>query len=152
MSRIKKGGALAASVVALVSGFEGLRTYAYRDPVGIPTICFGETRGVKMGDHKTPAECKDMLIARLAEFETGMRKCLASPDTIPDNAYAAFLSVSYNIGTGAFCKSSMARRANQGDIRGACEALLAWDKAGGFRLPGLTKRRQAERTLCLKGL
>ncbi|TIN82742.1 MAG: lysozyme [Mesorhizobium sp.] len=152
MSRIKKGGALAASVVALVSGFEGLRTYAYRDPVGIPTICFGETRGVKMGDHKTPAECKDMLISRLAEFETGMRKCLASPDTIPDNAYAAFLSASYNIGTGAFCKSSMARRANAGDIRGACDALLAWDKAGGFRLPGLTKRRAKERELCLRGI
>jgi lysozyme len=152
MSRVKKGGALAASVVALVSGFEGLRTYAYRDPVGIPTICFGETRGVKMGDHKTPAECKGMLISRLAEFETGMRKCLASPDTIPDNAYAAFLSASYNIGTGAFCKSSMARKANAGDIRGACDALLQWDKAGGFRLPGLTKRRQAERALCLRGL
>ena len=152
MSRVKKGGALAASVVALVSGFEGLRTYAYRDPVGIPTICFGETRGVKMGDHHTPAECKDMLIDRLAEFETGMRKCLASPDTIPDNAYAAFLSATYNIGTWAFCKSSMARKANAGDIRGACDALLAWDKAGGFRLPGLTKRRQAERALCLRGL
>lgn len=152
MSRVKKGGALAASVVALVSGFEGLRTYAYRDPVGIPTICFGETRGVKMGDHKTPAECRDMLISRLAEFETGMRKCLASPDTIPDNAYAAFLSASYNIGTGAFCKSSIARKANAGDIRGACDALLAWDKAGGFRLPGLTKRRAKERELCLRGI
>ncbi|TIO39692.1 MAG: lysozyme, partial [Mesorhizobium sp.] len=92
------------------------------------------------------------LISRLAEFETGMRKCLASPDTIPDNAYAAFLSASYNIGTGAFCKSSMARRANAGDIRGACDALLAWDKAGGFRLPGLTKRRAKERELCLRGI
>lgn len=152
MSRIKKGGALAASVVALVSGFEGLRTYAYRDPVGIPTICFGETRGVKMGDHKTPAECKDMLVSRLAEFETGMRKCLASPDTIPDNAYAAFLSFTYNAGTGNFCKSSVASRANQGNLRGACDALLMWDKARGIRLPGLTKRRQEERALCLRGL
>jgi lysozyme len=152
MSRIKKGGALAASVVALVSGFEGLRTYAYRDPVGIPTICFGETRGVRMGDHKTPAECKDMLIARLAEFETGMRKCLASPDTIPDNAYAAFLSFTYNAGPGNFCKSSVASRANAGNLRGACDALLMWDKSRGIRLPGLTRRRQEERALCLRGL
>jgi lysozyme len=152
MSRVKKGGALAASVVALVSGFEGLRTYAYRDPVGIPTICFGETRGVKMGDHKTPAECKDMLISRLAEFETGMRKCLTSPDTIPDNAYAAFLSFTYNAGAGNFCSSSMARLANKGDLRDACDALLMWDKARGIRLPGLTKRRQEERALCLRGL
>jgi lysozyme len=152
MSRVKKGGALAASVVALVSGFEGLRTYAYRDPVGIPTICFGETRGVKMGDHKTPAECKDMLISRLAEFEIGMRKCLASPDTIPDNAYAAFLSFTYNAGAGNFCQSSMARFANKGDLRDACDSLLMWDKARGIRLPGLTKRRQEERALCLRGL
>jgi len=152
MSRVKKGGALAASVVALVSGFEGLRTYAYRDPVGIPTICFGETRGVKMGDHHTPAECKDMLISRLAEFETGMRKCLALPDTIPDNAYAAFLSFTYNAGAGNFCSSSMASRANAGNLRGACDALLMWDKARGIRLPGLTKRRQEERALCLRGL
>lgn len=152
MSRIKKGGTLAAATIALVSGFEGLRTYAYQDPIGIPTICFGETRGVKMGDHKTPAECKDMLASRLIEFETRIRKCLASPDTIPDNAYTAFLSVSYNIGTAAFCRSSMAQRANHGDIKGACDALLMWDRAGGFRLPGLTKRRQAERALCLRGL
>jgi lysozyme len=152
MSRLKKGGALAASVVALVSTFEGLRTYAYRDPVGIPTVCFGETRGVKMGDHHTPAECKDMLVSRLQEFETGMRRCLVMPDSIPDQPYAAFLSFSYNVGTGAFCKSSVARNANAGNLRDACDALLMWDKAAGIRLPGLTKRRQQERALCLQGV
>lgn len=151
-SRLKRNSALAAAAVALVGGFEGLRNYAYRDPVGIPTLCFGETRGVKMGDFKTTAECKAMLADRLVEFETGMRKCFVYPDKIPDGAYTAFLSASYNIGTAAFCKSSMARRANQGDLKGACDALLMWDKAAGIRLPGLTKRRQKERELCLSGI
>jgi lysozyme len=151
-SRLKKGGAAMAAAVALVGGFEGLRNYAYRDPVGIPTLCFGETRGVKMGDYKTTAECKDMLADRLVEFETGMRKCLVYPDRMPAGAYTAFLSASYNIGTAAFCKSSMAKRANQGDLKGACNALLMWDKAAGIRLPGLTRRRQEERKLCLSGI
>ncbi|MER8967730.1 lysozyme [Mesorhizobium sp. M0808] len=149
---MKKGGALAASVIAMVSGFEGLRTYAYRDPVGIPTICFGETRGVKMGDHATPAECKDMLAVRLVEFETGMTRCLKNPAALPDQPYAAFLSFTYNVGVGAFCSSTLARKVNAGDVRGGCMELLKWDKAAGIRLPGLTKRRLAENALCLRGL
>ncbi len=151
-SRLKRNSALAAAAVALVGGFEGLRNYAYRDPVGIPTICFGETRGVKMGDYKTTAACKDMLGDRLVEFETGMARCLNAPDKLPDPAYTAFLSFSYNVGTGAFCKSTLVRKVNGGDLRGGCDELLKWDKAAGIRLPGLTKRRQQERALCLEGV
>lgn len=152
MTRLKKGSALAACVIAIVSGFEGLRTYAYRDPIGIPTICFGETRGVKMGDRATTAECKDMLAVRLVEFETGMTRCLKNPAAVPDKPYAAFLSFTYNVGIGAFCKSTLARKVNAGDIRGGCMELLKWDKAAGIRLPGLTRRRQAENAFCLRGL
>lgn len=151
-SRLKRNSALAAAVVALVGGFEGLRNYAYRDPVGIPTICFGETRGVRMGDYKSTAECKAMLGDRLVEFETGMVKCLKAPDKVPDPAYAAFLSFSYNVGTAAFCRSTLVRKVNAGDLRGGCDELLKWDKAAGIRLPGLTKRRQQERALCLQGV
>jgi lysozyme len=150
-SRLKKGSAIAAATIALVSTFEGLRTVAYRDPVGIPTVCFAETRGVKMGDAYTVQQCKDMLGDRLHEFETGMRACLKSPDAIPDKPYEAFLSFSYNVGTGAFCNSTMARKINAGDIRGACDEFPKWDKAAGIRLPGLTKRRTAERALCVEG-
>lgn len=151
-SRLKKGGAFAVMVVALVGGFEGLRTYAYRDPVGIPTICFGETRNVHMGDRKTAAECKALLGNRLAEFETGMQRCMSHPERVPDPSYAAFLSFTYNVGTGAFCSSTLHRKLNAGDLAGACDELLRWDKAAGIRLPGLTKRRVAERALCRKGL
>ena len=151
-SRLKRNSALAAAAVALVGGFEGLRNYAYRDPIGIPTICFGETRGVKMGQYKTTAECKDMLADRLVEFETGMVRCLKAPEKVPDPSYAAFLSFTYNVGVGAFCKSTLARKVNAGDLRGGCDELLKWDRAAGIRLPGLTKRRQQERALCLRGV
>jgi lysozyme len=151
-SRLKKGSAIAAAAIAVVSTFEGLRTVAYRDPIGIPTVCFGETRGVEMGDGYTVAQCKEMLGNRLVEFETGMRACLKQPDAIPAGAYVASLSFSYNVGTNAFCKSTMARKLNAGDIVGACNELPKWDKAAGIRLPGLTKRRTAERALCLNGI
>lgn len=155
-SRLKRAGigltAAGALAVAVVGGYEGLRTKAYRDVVGIPTVCFGETRGVKMGDAYTVEECRAMLGDGLVEFEAGVRKCLTAPDRIPDKPYVAFLSLSYNIGTGAFCGSTVARKANAGDLRGACDAILAWNKAGGRVIAGLTTRRQGERKLCLEGL
>lgn len=150
MSRLKKSATLLAFLTLLVGGFEGLRTAAYLDPVGIPTICFGETRGVKMGDRKTKAECEAMLGSRLIEFERETFKCVVRPNEIPDPAYVAFLSLSYNIGSGAFCKSTLVRKLNSGDLRGACLQILKWDKAKGIRLPGLVKRRQAEFELCNK--
>lgn len=154
MSRLKKSGTIAALAVALVGGFEGLRTVAYTDPVGIPTICFGETRGVRLGDTATVDQCKTMLAGRLEGFATEIDRCL--PTNLPDGSYVAFLSAAYNIGSQAFCSSSMARMARTGDIRGACHALTKWDKitvAGRkVALPGLTKRRAEERALCLAGL
>ncbi len=152
MSRLHKGGAVLAAAIALVGAWEGLRTVAYRDVVGIPTVCFGETRGVKMGDRYGVEECRAMLGDALAEFEAGMRRCLKKPDALPDKVYVAFLSASYNIGTGAFCGSSMARRANGGDLSGACNALLAWNRAGGKVIPGLVNRRREENRICLEGL
>lgn len=149
MKNSLKGAALAA-LVMMVGGFEGLRTYAYRDPVGIPTICFGETRNVHMGDHKTPEECKALLSSRLVEFASGVDKCLVVP--VPDKTYAAFVSFAYNVGVGAFCKSTLVKKANAEDIVGACDELLKWTKARGIELPGLVARRKAERELCRDGV
>lgn len=150
-ARLKKSTAAAALAVALVGGFEGLRTTAYRDVVGVPTICFGETRGVKMGDRHTKAECDAMLLKGLAEFEEGVLRCAPGLAGAPDERLVAHVSLAYNIGTGAYCKSTVARRLNAGDVRGSCDAFLMWDKAKGIRFPGLTRRREAERALCLKG-
>ena len=140
---------------ALAAGAEGLVTKVYLDPVGIPTVCFGETRGVHLGDSYTPQQCKDMLEARMAEFDAGLAQCI-DPAKVPDESWASFLSWSYNVGLGAACGSTLARKANAGDILGACDELLRWDKAtlAGTKvtLPGLTKRRQDERELCREGL
>lgn len=149
-SRLKKGGAALALCCALVGGFEGLRTVAYRDVVGVPTICFGETRGVKIGDRRTAEECRTMLGDRLIEFSAGVDRCLTR--RVPDKTYAAFVSFAYNVGTGAFCGSTLVRKANAGDLAAACNELLKWDKAGGRRVAGLTRRRREERALCLEGI
>jgi lysozyme len=146
MKRSTKAAGWAAIAVACVGTFEGLRTVAYRDPVGIPTICFGETRGVRMGDRSTPEECKALLIDRLQEFNDGVNRCVYAP--MSDSRRAAVVSLAYNIGTGAFCSSTFARKLNAGDPT-ACDELLKWDRAKGIRLPGLTRRRMEERTLCL---
>jgi len=138
------GGALALAI-ATVGTFEGLRTKAYRDVVGIPTVCYGETRGVKIGDTHTVNECKDMLASRLDEFNAGVDRCLLVP--VSDSRRVALVSFSYNVGLGAFCKSTLVRRLNANDPH-ACDELLKWNKAGGRVLAGLTKRRHIEHDLC----
>ncbi len=147
-SRLKPRTKIAITLIAVVGAFEGLRTYAYRDPVGIPTICFGETRGVRMGDYKTVEQCKTMLGNRLIEFERGVRACLKSPDTLPEGAYVASLSFAYNVGEKAFCSSQMRKKLDAGDIAGACDELPKWVYARGIKLPGLVNRRAAEREIC----
>lgn len=153
MSRLKKGTAAAALAVALVGGFEGLRQNAYPDPAtgGKPwTICFGHTEGVRPGDRKSIEECKALLISDLAIYANGITKCVTAP--LPDERFVALTSFAFNVGVGAACKSSVVRLINQGRTRAGCDALLKWNRAAGIVFPGLTRRRQAERALCLKGL
>lgn len=152
MSRLKKGGAIAALAVTVVGGFEGLRLVAYRDVVGVATACFGETRGIRMGMKFTKPECDAMLLRGLDEFADGVEKCVPSARSMPESRYVAHLSLAYNIGTGAYCKSSIARLENAGQTRAACDAFLKFNRAGGVVFPGLTKRREKERDLCRRGL
>jgi len=142
----KKAAGWAAIAVVCVGGFEGLRTVAYRDPVGIPTLCFGETKGVRMGDKATADECRVMLAGRLEEFARGVDACVSVP--MSDSRKAAMVSFAYNVGTGAFCKSTLVRRLNVGDPA-ACDELLKWTSAKGITLPGLVNRRKEERKLCM---
>lgn len=151
-SRTRLAGAAAAGAIALVGAWEGLRMTAYPDIVGVPTVCYGETRGVRLGDRHSRADCDAMLLASLKRHEAGMRKCLRAPDRIPGKSYIAFVSLTYNIGVSAFCRSTAARRLNAGDVRGACEAATWFNKAGGRRVRGLVNRRLAEHDLCLEGL
>ena len=152
-SRLAAGTALAALCCSLLVGFEGMRTSTYRDVLGIPTVCAGETKGIRMGMTFTKPQCEAMLLTRLTEdFAPAMERCVTRP--MGDDVYAAFLSLSYNIGSAGFCRSSVARLYNAGERRGACDALLHYDKGGSplHVIAGLAKRRQAERALCLKGI
>jgi lysozyme len=145
----RKSAAIALAL-PLVAGFEGLRQKAYQDfsPARVWTVCYGETDGVQRGDTYSKAECDEMLAGRLEDFERGVRACVTAPLTPAQ--MAASISLAYNIGTGAFCKSSVARNFNAGNVRAACDSFLKFNRAGGIVFPGLTRRREAERQLCLR--
>ncbi len=145
-----KTAAWVAICVACVSGFEGLRQVAYRDPVGIPTICFGETQGVELGQKRTVEECKDMLADSLERANAAVSRCVYVP--MSDERRAALVSFTYNVGGNAFCGSTLVKQLNAGYTVDACNQLLRWNRAKGIVLPGLTNRREQERALCLKGL
>jgi lysozyme len=144
--RYVAGIALATS---LLVGFEGVRTVAYYDPVGIPTVCMGETRGVKIGDVYTLEQCKAMSNSRVAEFAAGVEKALKVP--VSNKTFASFTSFSYNLGLGVF-QNKIAPLVNAGNTAGACKRMGLYTQAHGITLPGLVKRRQEEVALCLDGL
>jgi lysozyme len=155
-SRVKNSVVIVAMAVALVGAWEGLRTKVYRDAVGVPTICYGETRGITMRTApKSVAKCKEMLGDGLVDFELGIRKCLKRPDQIPDKSYTAFISLAYNIGRHGFCRSSVARHLNaepKPNVTRACQRIKAFNKAGGRVLSGLVRRRNEEYRLCMEGV
>lgn len=146
----RKSATWAAIAVGIVAGFEGLRTTAYLDPVGIPTLCFGSTKGVKLGDKKTPEECRQLLAEELEIYAAGVDRCIKTP--LSDKTKAAIVSFTYNVGIGAMCKSTLAKKFNAGDQAGGCRELTKWNKAGGVVWPGLTRRRNEEMALCLSGV
>lgn len=137
-----------AVAIALVGSFEGLRTRAYLDVVDVPTICYGETKNVHLGDRATKQQCDEKLAARLREFSEGIDSCLTVP--ITDNQRVSYVSLAYNVGIVTFCKSSVLRLANKQDVAGSCDAILLYTRAGGKIIPGLVNRRKKEREICLQ--
>ena len=138
-----------AIAVTMVGGFEGLRQVVYLDPVGIKTWCFGETKGKPPTRRVSIEDCQAMLAASLQLASHAVDDCIRVP--LPDYRRAAVVSFTYNVGRDAMCGSTLARKLNAGDIEGGCDELLRWDYAKGIQWPGLTKRRQAERNMCLVG-
>lgn len=147
LAAIGLSSALVLSGAYLVAPFEGKENNAYIDPVNILTICYGSTKNVKKGDYKTDDECLELLAEDLVEHDKKMLRYIEV--NVTDYQHAAFLSFTYNVGVGAFSKSTLLKKLNKGDYEGACNELLRWNKAGGKVLNGLTKRRQAERDMCL---
>ena len=143
---------LSAAGLLAIAGFEGYRASAYDDGVGVQTIGFGTTQydtgaPVQRGDTITPARALVQLGAAADKTQRALARCVTVP--VSQNEWDALTSWAYNVGTGAACNSTLVRKLNAGDYTGACDELLRWNKAGGRILPGLVKRRAAERALCL---
>ena len=146
----KIGAGATALAVPLVMLYEGVVLRTYADPINKITACVGHTGPeLRMGQRYTRQQCEDMLYGDLLKH-TAALDCIKRPMT--DNQKAAFLSFAFNVGNKAFCDSTLARKANAGDMLGACAELSRWTRAGGRELPGLVKRRAAERELCEGGL
>lgn len=148
------GAAAALIVVPFVDGWESggkPRLVAYQDIVGVWTICGGETLDVRPGMTETLAGCKAREEAALIRHAEPVLACTPVLRGHP-NQLSASVSLAYNIGTRGYCGSTVARRFNVGNWRGACDAFLMWNKAGGKVVRGLDRRRRAERDLCLKEL
>ena len=148
------GAAAALIVTPFVSGWESggtPRLVAYQDIVRVWTICGGETLGVKPGMVETVAGCELREEAALIRHAEPVLSCTPILRMHP-NQLSSAISLAYNIGTGGYCGSTVARRFNAGNWRGACDAFLMWNKAGGQVVRGLERRRRAERDLCLKEL
>ena len=136
--------------IDLIKHFEGLELKGYLDPVGIPTIVYGHTGPeVRVGQKITEQQAENLLRADLVKFANGVRDRLTV--AVSNNAFAALVAFSFNVGLGAFGQSTMRRKLNGGDKAGASAEFLKWVKAtkGGKKitLPGLVRRRKAERKL-----
>lgn len=139
--------------IDLIKSFEGFKATAYLDIVGVPTIGYGTTEGVTKDDVKngrtiTQAHGEELLKAHLAKVESGINQLVKIQ--INDNQFSALACFAYNLGLGALEKSTLLSLLNAGDVTGAADQFLRWDHAGGKQVPGLTRRRQAERSLFLQ--
>lgn len=141
--------ALSLSAAALVgiATWEGYREDAYTDIVGVWTIGFGTTDGVKRGHKTSPVEALNRKLSDVQKFEGAIKQCVTVP--LHQHEYDAYLSLAYNIGTGAFCGSTLVRRLNAQDYAGACKEILRWNRAGGQVVKGLDNRRKAEHQKCI---
>lgn len=137
----------AAGMVGIVS-HEGYSDKAIIPvPGDVPTLGFGTTAGVKMGDTITPPKALARALQDVQKFEGALKQCVTVP--LHQYEYDAYTSLEYNIGEGAFCRSTLVKRLNTGDYYGACQQILVWDKFQGKPLRGLTLRRQAEYRQCM---
>lgn len=131
---------------AVLIAREGRRLDAYRDSVGIWTIGVGHTAAAgpplpRAGLRITAAECDAIFARDVARFVRTVARALpdSSPEPLPQHAFDALVSLSFNIGPAAFLRSTVLRRLRAGDREGAAEAMLMWNRPA-----VLIPRRQAE--------
>ena len=144
---------LAASTLVGLALHEGYTDKAVIPvPGDVPTKGFGTTRNadgssVKMGDTTTPQRALVDLLRDASKFEQAVKRC--APVPMYQYEFNAYVSLTYNIGEGAFCNSTVVKRLKTFDYEGACKAILMWDKVQGRTVRGLTLRRQAEYQECI---
>ena len=138
-----------------IQQFEGLKLKAYKDSVGIWTVGFGNIfnldtgNPIKEGDEITLETAERWLKIEVDNLQAKMRKVITV--TLTDNQWTALTSLVYNIGFGAFKRSTLLRLLNAGASKEeVAKQFLRWNKAGGKEIKGLTNRRQAEYNLFLK--
>lgn len=144
---------LSVSAVGGIVVHEGFRDKAYIPVKGdVATIGYGSTTyedgsKVKLGDTITRKDAEVLFKNKLNAFEQGVRSCVKVP--LYQHEYESFVSLSYNIGSKAFCDSTLVAKLNTYDYEGACKEILKWDKFRGKPLKGLTVRRHHEYQQCI---
>lgn len=133
----------------LIKTFEGLKLNAYLCPAGVWTIGYGTTKGVKPGMAITAAKAEELLAQDLRKFEDTVNTSVAVP--ITQGMYDALVSFCYNVGAGAFRTSTLLRLLNKGEYESAALQFARWNRGGNKVLPGLVRRRAAERELFESG-
>ena len=132
--------------VELVKRFEGFRPKPYLCPAGVPTIGYGHTEDVSLSDPPVTREAAAALLERdLAVFAAGVARLLTAP--VKQSQFDALVSFAYNVGLGNLQRSTLLKMVNSGDLAGAASEFAKWTKSKGRELPGLVKRRAAERAL-----
>lgn len=131
--------------LALIKHFEGLRLQAYRCSADVWTIGYGHTAGVRPGDVITPEQADAFLREDVADAERVVGRFVRVPLT--QCQFDALVSFTFNLGSGNLRTSTLLRLLNAGDYPRAAGQLLRWVNAGGKRLPGLVRRREAEKAL-----
>ena len=137
--------AVGAIATPFIGGWEGLETKPYYDIGGVLTVCYGETEGVENRTY-TEEQCRVILQNRVNEFHSEVMDKIERE--IPITMQAAVTSFAYNVGIGAFSRSTLLRKLNAGDLHGACDQLDRWVYVGRTYVRGLANRRKAEKKLC----
>jgi lysozyme len=139
---------------------EGVRLTAYLDIVGVPTICGGITSaaGIKVYIGMPPMRMEDCLAlmrVQVAKYRSGLLRYFTKETIetrLPPARDTAYTSLAFNVGVATAGKSTATQRLNAGNIKGGCEALTWFNKAGGRVIRGLVIRRGEERDLCMRGV
>jgi len=129
----------------IVTNFEGLRLKAYQDSVGVWTIGYGHTLGVKPGQQITENRAIELLYKDVERFEKSVNRLIEVPLT--QYQFDALVSFSFNVGGYALKTSTLRKVLNEGDYAAAANQFKRWIYAGGQKLRGLERRRRAEAAL-----